>query len=155
MKKIIKFLNVITEENIITQHVMAIGVIVCTILCISSLCVPFVYYSTTLIYTNITICASYIMYAIMYIVRISINSYKNHIKNHQEELELLQGVFSEIRKHPDFANKAYISINKKNKKEIEAVLLDFIKESKQYNNDYYNKLKANCNKAICLIDDLR
>ena len=155
MKKIINLLKIITKENTITQHVMAIGTIVCIILCLISLYIPFIYNNTILIYTNIIICTLFMLYAIIYVIRVSINSYHNCIQNHQEESILLQGIFNEIRKHPDFSNRAYISINKKNKKEIEAVLLDFIKESKKYNNEYYNQLKTKCYKALCLIDDLK
>ena len=152
MKKLINYLT--NPNNTIAQYIMAIGTIACIILCASALFIPFICNNTTLVYIIGIISFLFIIYAFTYVVRTWIDNHKTKIQYHQEEVELLQNIFGEIHQHY-FYSQINVDFNKRNKKVIKSVLLDFIGDHEKYDTDYYNNLINDCQRAICLIDDLR
>ena len=149
-----KLINLTNPENVIAQNIMWIGTVIMLILCASALFVPFVSNNSTLVCSIAIVSILFIVYASVYVIRTYINDHKTKIQYHQEEVELLQNVFGEIHKQPFYEN-VDVTFDKKNKKIIKSVLLDFIGEYEKYDTEYYNNLVHDCQLAICLIDDLR
>lgn len=138
-------------ENTVSQYIMAIGAILCALSCLAVLLIAAI--PVIVVYIVGAVSMLFIAYAVFYITNSVIQSRQRKIEYHQEEVQLLQNIFVEIKKHSLYEN-VNIQFNKDNKKIIRSILLDFIGEHQNYNTDYYNNLIYSCKHAICMLDDL-
>ena len=150
-----KIFNAMTNPDYeICAYIMGVGCIVCFIACLSALMIPMVSNNVNAVLAIAVLAIIQIIYSFIFIFRTIKNEIKYRQQLHEDEVELLQYVFGEIRKHSLYEN-THISFTKKNKKMIKEVLRDFIGEHSQYKTKYYELILLDCEVAIDNLDHLK
>jgi hypothetical protein len=151
MKKV--FNVIVNPDNEICAYIMGVGCIACLLACLAAQ-FTVIKNSAVAIYAIVVFTMIQIVYSYMFIGKLISNELKQRKQLHEDEVELLQYVFGEIRKHSLYEN-THISFTKKNKKIIKEVLRDFIGEYSQYKTQYYELILLDCEVAIDNLDHLK
>ena len=150
MKNIINFINTITNPENNKIHIVALCLsVIAALACAYVLFVPNAIAEVEIAISVIII----IMYDVIYVIKHIKTEIETYKAQHNKEVVRLENVFGEMHKHPLFECPNVVFI-KKNTKEIEEILTQFINEHSVYGTEYYDKLIHDCKIARAHLDDL-